>query len=112
MYPYSTKVIKGLINQSFKTIKPVDHENPTEPKQILEHILYMISEIEKMKDAVKASRWIGYVYRCMESPPVQILTRSENLEMCKKDVRTYNKLILELTHEEFDKIMNLLEENM
>jgi len=112
MYPYSTRLIKGLINQSFKTVKPVDHENPIEPKEILEHVLYMISEIETMKDAAKASRWMGYVYRCMESPPLEILSRAETLEMCKKDVRTYNKVVIEFTHEEFEKIMNLLEEDM
>jgi len=112
MYPYSIKLIKGLIKQSFKTLKPINHEKPTEPKQILEHVLYMISEVETMKDAAKASRWIGYIYRCMESPPLEILSRAETLEMCKKDVRTYNKIVIELTREEFDKIMKLLEEDM
>ena len=112
MYPYSIKLIKGLIKQSFKNLKSVNHENPTKPKEILEHVLYMISEVETMKDAAKASRWIGYIYRCMESPPLEILSRAETLEMCKKDIRTYNKVVIELTHEEFDKIMKLLEEDM
>jgi len=61
------------------------HSKSKEGLNILpSHLLWMLDEIENMTDGEKASRWIGYVSRCLEdlkifdNSQIRFIIRSNN----------------------------------
>lgn len=53
--------------------------------RLIEHLLWMMDEIEEMTDIVKASRWIGWVYRSMETIPLPLLSNEDIRDVAKID---------------------------
>ncbi len=108
MYDYSTNKIKNIILEHFPNIKPFDHKNPSKPKEILEHVLWMIFEIQKMKDTLKASRWIGWIYCALGPVGLKIISSDDYKEMARVDMSLIGKHILDLTNQELDYIIEIL----
>ena len=54
-------IFKNAIEGAFPQIKPKE-----ELDDLPSHLLWMLYEIDSMCDPDKASRWIGYICRCLE----------------------------------------------
>lgn len=83
-YPHSIKIIRKKIYSAGKEIQE------SKRQKIISHILWMLDEIENMKDdqSAKAGRWIGWVLANMEF--MDIITNEESRNMIRTDVRNNN----------------------
>jgi len=83
-YPHSIKTIRDKIGK-FKneTSKP-------ELQKDIDHILWMLGQIENMKidQSAKAGRWIGWIQANLEF--IGIIRNQESREMIKIDVMNNN----------------------
>lgn len=70
-YKNSRKAIKLDLQKKFPDIKPERVDGKILQKDLPCHLLWMVEEMENwdastIKQAVKAGRWIGWMYRAME----------------------------------------------
>lgn len=67
-YKFSCKKIRFLFGGTFGISEGKECEDPRGRAESIEYALWMIDEMEKLdrtslEDALKAARWIGWIYR-------------------------------------------------
>lgn len=89
-YQNSLRKIVSVIKQRKPDLKPVEHitMNFQTPDEELAHVLWMAEEFPKrfdnsIKDAVKAARWIGWMFKSLEN--LGYLTNFDSRDMARKD---------------------------
>jgi hypothetical protein len=70
-YPTSRHAIRSLISNLYPNVVAEEQDSPITSEKLLPHLLYMCDEMEtwdtsSVKRAVKAGRWIGWMFRSME----------------------------------------------
>lgn len=68
-YPNSTSWIKQALEQAFgEKLTPAEYpeEEWNDDLRLASHLYWMCQQVIEMEDASKASRWIGWVYACMQ----------------------------------------------
>jgi len=85
-YSYSIELIRNKIKIFLHKRKKI----ASKQKETIDHILWMLNEIENMKNdrPAKAGRWIGWVLANLEF--MEIITNQESQDMIRTDVANNN----------------------
>ena len=81
MYNKTIRELKKRFKEKFPGLKP--NERP-DKRYLPEHLLFMLSRIEKIDDQLKASRWVGWV-QALAANLYGVITDKENDELIRED---------------------------
>lgn len=83
IYSLSVKKLRNIIRENFGEV-----ESSKGLDNLPAHLLWMLDQIESMKDLLKASRWIGYILGRMEAQG--LLTNKQSRDLIRQDVSRQN----------------------
>lgn len=88
-YKNSCKEIGAIIKEMYPHTVPLRYGDFVDKVSLPSHLLWMIGEMEQwdtssIKRAVKAGRWIGWIFRSMEE--LGVWCKADSRKFAKKDV--------------------------
>jgi hypothetical protein len=110
MYEHSIKSIRGLLRYWYPDVVAVFFEDASEaektPDDLAAHLLAMLDMVEGGEmDEGKAGRWMGWVYRSLEAPPLQLIDNQQVRNWARQD----GHALKEAMEEERLQVLGLLE---